>query len=197
MNKMNKKLWVAGAGCLFAAVGATTVFTYRATGDTDASTSRQIEVKRLAGLVDKGQTPGWTGSDNTRAASIIPNQPVSNADFQWAIRKLDLRQADHSSQVGIVTTTISAFKEAKLSPAQQASFTRAALPLLSVNDPIYNDGDIEEYACKVFIKYPDHEAVPQLHVLLSSPHPWVRRDAARALVASGEKVAVPARPKTW
>ena len=192
---MNKKLWVIGAVCLFAAAGTTTVFTYRAKGD--ASTSRQIEVKRIAGLVDKGRTPGWTGADNTRAASILPNQSVSSADFQWALQKLDLKKADRGSQVGIVTTTISALKEAKLSPSQQASFTSATLPLLNINDPVYNDGDIEEYACKVFIKYPNRKAVPQLHVLMNSPHPWVRRDAARALVAGGENVAIPARPTTW
>jgi HEAT repeat protein len=104
---------------------------------------------------------------------------------------------DRSSQVGIVTTTISTLKEAKLSPSQQASFAGAALPLLKTNDPIYNDGDIQEYACKVFIKYPDRRAVPQLHALLSSSHPWVRRDAARALAASGEDVPIPARPTTW
>ncbi len=194
---MNKKLWVIGAVCLFAVAGTTTVFTYRAKGDSDASTSRQIEVKRIAGLVDKGHTPGWTGADATRAASILPNQSVSDTDFQWALRKLDLKKADRGSQVGIVTTTISALKEAKLSPSQQASFTSAAVPLLSMNDPVYNDGDIEEYACKVFIKYPDRRAIPQLHVLASSPHPWVRRDAARALAASGENVAIPARPTTW
>jgi len=194
---MNKKLGMIGAACLFAAAGTTTVLTYRAKGDAAPSTSRRTEAKRVAGLVDKGRTPGWTGADNTRAASILPNQPVSNADFQWALQKLDLRKADPNSQVGIVTMTISALKEAKLSSSQKASFISAALPLLSMNDPVYNDGDIEEYACKVFIKYPDRRAIPQLHVLASSPHPWVRRDAARALAASGENVAIPARPTTW
>ncbi len=194
---MNKKLWAVGAACLFAAAGTTTIFTYRAKGDVDEATSRQIETKRIAGLVDKGQTPSWTGADNTHAALILPNQSVSNTDFQWALQKLNLKKADLSSQVGMVTTTVSALTKAKLSPSQQASLAHAALPLLNINDPIYNDGDIEEYACKVFIKYPDPEAVPQLHVLLSSPHPWVRRDAARALAASGENVPIPARPKTW
>ncbi len=194
---MNKRLWVIGAVCLFAAAGTTTVFTYRAKGDADAPASRQTEANRIAGLVDKGRTPGWTGADNTRASAILPNQSVSDTDFQWALRKLDLRKVDPGSQVGIVTTTISALNGAKLSASQQASFTSVSLPLLSINDPVYNDGDIEEYACKVFIKYPDRKAIPQLHVLMNSPHPWVRRDAARALAASGENVAIPARPTTW
>lgn len=194
---MRKKLWVISAACLFAAAGTTSFLTYRAKGDADTSTGRRTEANRIADLVDKGHTPGWTGADNTRAASILPNHSVSDADFQWAMRKLDLGKSDRNSQVGIVTMTISSLNSAKLSPSQQISFTHATIPLLSVNDPVYNDGDIEEYACKVFIKHPDRRAVPQLHVLMNSPHPWVRRDAARALAASGENVPIPPRPTKW
>jgi hypothetical protein len=48
---MNKKLCGIGTVCLLAA-GATALLTHRTQGNADDLTSRRIEVKRLAGLVD-------------------------------------------------------------------------------------------------------------------------------------------------
>ena len=158
---------------------------------------RQNETRRIASFVDKGETASWTGEDNTRGTVIAAGQPVSDTDFRWAIQKLDLTNVDKGSQVGIVTMTISELLHANLSLSQVILLTKTALPLLSRNDPVYNDGDIQEYACKVFAKFPSNEAKPQLYSLVNSPHPWVRRDAARALAAMGESIEIPQRPKTW
>lgn len=196
---MNKKLAVLGVVCLVAISASTAEIFHSAVAKNNAANfnDHQTETRRLADLVDKGNTPGWTGEDNTRGSSIAANQPMSDKDFHWAIQKLNLTKADKGSQVGIVTITISALLHANLSPPQAALLDRTALPLLTRNDPVYNDGDIQEYACKVFAKFPNNEAKPQLDALIDSPHPWVRRDAARALAALGENIKIPPRPKTW
>ena len=196
---MNRKPAVIALVCIIAVsvFTAAAIYSAKAKDNPDNFNDRQTETRRIAGLVNKGNTPGWTGQDNTRASSIPADQPVSDKDFRWAIQKLDLTNTSKNSQVGIVTTTISALLHAKLSLPQAALLDHTALPLLTRNDPIYNDGDIQEYACKVFAKFPDNEAKPQLYALVNSPHPWVRRDAARALAALGENIEVPPRPKTW
>ena len=196
---MNKKLVMFVIACVVTISALTTAVIYNAKAKDNPGNlnDRQNETRRIAGLVDKGNTPSWTGEENTRASSIAANQPVSDKDFRWAMQKLDLTKADPGSQVGIVTTTISALLHAQLSPPQVTLLTSTALPLLTRNDPIYNDGDIQEYACKVFAKFPNNEAKPQLHSLVNSPHPWVRRDAARALAVMGENREIPPQPKTW
>lgn len=196
---MNKKFATLVIGCVAAifALIAVVIYSVKAKDNPDNLGNRQTETRRIAGFVDKGNTPNWTGEDNSRASVITADQPVLDRDFRWAIQKLNLTKANEGSQVGIVTTTLSALLRAKLSPSQVTLLTRIALPLLTKNDPVYNDGDIQEYACKVFAKFPDNEARPRLYSLISSPHPWVRRDAARALAAMGENIEVPQRPKTW
>jgi len=143
----------------------------------------------------------WDREDYFHWDSIVKQSYVglSDRDFDWLLSKMTEQTPPSGiDQKTVDTLVIGEFCDAGLTLSQRERADTGALPFLKKdNEPGDSVGLIPEYACKLFEKYPDKRAVPDLFVLVNSAHPWVRRHAALALVSLGYGVPVPPKPTSW
>jgi len=182
---------------------ALTIFSIRYRETTDANTAFEMKVKNL--VLTGGS---YTASDlnSYRGGHMYSSAPIgtlSDADFTWLMRHLNKDTAPPTiGRTGVVVDAIDQLDAAQLTPTQLVEAKKEVLPLLSEEDPIdpknepVSVGSTEEFACEFFDHHPDKMAVPQLLVLLNSPHPYVRWLSAYAVDKLGYHVPIPPRPRS-
>jgi hypothetical protein len=121
----------------------------------------------------------WNAHDYEHYTDIgDKSATLSNEDFQWLMTRLAGHvRPPQGDQAAVDSLVIAELCDARLTPSQSDATAKAAIPLLGENDPHWDLGVIQEYACKLLQKYHNKAAVPRLLILLNSPHPFVQYHA--------------------
>jgi hypothetical protein len=180
-----------------------TIFSIRHKETSDASTAFETKVKNI--VLSGG---AYTASDLNQFRgghmyNSAPTGTLSDADFAWLMRHINRNTAPPTSlRTAVVEDAIDKLDDATLTPAQLHEAQTEVLPLLSEEDKIIPSvepisvGSTEEFACEFFDHHPNKMAIPQLLVLLNSPHPYVRWLSAYAIDKLGYNVFIPPRPRS-
>lgn len=136
----------------------------------------------------------WDEQDYLRYCAL--GSVLSDRDFDWLVSELKGNLPPNCNPAVVDPFIVGQFLDSNFTSRQEAVAKQAVLPLLSSHDPADASDVVPENACEFFEQYHDDAAIPQLLLLVNSPHNFVRYHAARALNSMGDKIAVPPRPLT-